>query len=110
MSDSQYMIFQLQHSEANISSLKKYKQSGKGKIYANNTKKINRSTASKIVLTTGFVIDLFKKMIKIIKCITILTTVTPKIITKRSEASPITITAIAHCGSKTLSSAYPTVG
>lgn len=39
-----------------------------------------------------------------------LTTVTPNIITKRREAKPITITAIAHCGSKTSSSAYPTVG
>lgn len=40
----------------------------------------------------------------------ILTTVTPKMMTKSKEASPITITAIAHWGSKTLSSAKPTVG
>lgn len=31
-------------------------------------------------------------------------------ITKSSEANPITITAMAHWGSRTLSSAKPTVG
>lgn len=33
------------------------------------------------------------------------TTVTPNMITNNKEANPITITAIAHCGKKTFSSA-----
>jgi hypothetical protein len=40
----------------------------------------------------------------------ILTTVTPKMMTNNRDANPITIPAIAHCGKNTSSSAYPTVG